>query len=208
MILAHEILEKTKVIYSDRKHQGRIIREGDRELFGELEILHILIIVVRTKVVFVKTHQNVHLKWKHLIICKFSSVQSLSHVPLFVTPWTATYKVYLSFTISRSLLKLMFIESVMLYNYLVLCHYLLLPAVFPSIRVCSNELTLRISWPKHWNFSFCISPSNEYSGLISFWIDWFDFLAVQATLKSLLQHESSKASILQCSAFFMVQLHI
>ena len=113
----------------------------------------------------------------------------------------------LSFTFSQSLLKLMSIESVMSSNHLILCHPLLpLPSIFPSIRVFSNESALRIRWPKYWSFSFSISPSSEYSGLMSFRMDWLDFLAVQGTLKSLLQHHSSKASILRCSAFFMVQL--
>ena len=112
-----------------------------------------------------------------------------------------------SITNSQSLLKLMFTESVIPFNHLVLCHsLLLLPSIFPSIRVFSNESVLCIRWPKYWSFSFSISPSNEYSGLISFRIDWFDILAVQGTRKSLLHHHSSKASILQCSAFFIVQL--
>ena len=136
-----------------------------------------------------------------------SSVQSLSHVQLLGTPWTATCQTSLSITNSQSLFKFMSIKSVMPFNHLILCHpLLLLPSIFPSIRVFSNESILHIRWPKHWSFSFSISPSNEYSGLISFRIDWFDLLAVQETLKSLLQHHSSKASILQCSAFFMVQL--
>ena len=127
------------------------------------------------------------------------------HVWLFVTPWTAAHQASLSFTISWSLLKLMSTESVMPSNHLILHHpFLLLPSIFPSIRVFSNELALCVKWPKYWSFS--ISPPNEYSGLISFRIDWFDLLAVQWTLKSLLQHHSSKASILQCSAFFIVQL--
>ena len=134
-------------------------------------------------------------------------VQSLSHVWLFPAPWTAACQASLSFTISQSLLKFMSIESVMLSNHLILCHpLLLLPSLFPRIRVFSNEPVLRIWWPKYWSFSFNISSSNDYSGLISFRIDWFDLLAVQATLKSLLQHHSSKASILQHSVFFMVQL--
>ena len=112
----------------------------------------------------------------------------------------------LSSTISWSLFRLMSIESVMLSNRLVLCHPLLLPSIFPSIRVFSNESVLCFRWPKYWSFSFIISPSNEYSGLISFRMDWLDLLAVQGTLKSLLQHHSSKASILWCSAFFIVQL--
>ena len=134
-------------------------------------------------------------------------VQSLSHVWLFEIPWPAARQASLSFTISQSLLRLMSIESVMLSNHLVLCHpFLLLTSIFPSIRVFSNESALHIRWPKYWSFIFSISLSNEYSGLISFRIDWLDLLAVQRTLKSLFQHHSSKASILWCSAFFMVQL--
>ena len=136
-----------------------------------------------------------------------SPVQSLSHVRLFGTPWTAACQASLSITNSWSLLKLMSIESVMSYNHLILCHPLLLPpSIFPSIRIFSNESLLCIRWPKDWSFSFSISPSNEYSGLIFFKIDWFDLLAVQVTLKSLLQHHSSKASLLWYSAFFIVQL--
>ena len=123
------------------------------------------------------------------------------------TPWTAACQYSLSITNSRSPPKPMSIESLMPSNHLVLCHtLLLLPSVFPSIRVFSNESALPIRWPKYWSFSFSISPSNEYSGLISFRINWFDILAVQGTLKSLLQHHSSKAVILWCSAFFMVRL--
>ena len=134
-------------------------------------------------------------------------VQLLSCVRLFATPWTAACQPSLSITNSRSLLKLMSTESVMPSNHLILCHsLLLLPSIIPSIRVFSNELVLHIRWPKYWSFSFSISPSNEYSGLISFRMDWFDLLAVQGTLKSLLQHHSSKASILWRSAFFIVQL--
>ena len=134
-----------------------------------------------------------------------SSVQLLSHVRLFVIPWTAARQASLSFTISQSLLKLVSIESMMPSNHLILCSpLLLLPSVFPSVRVFSNESVLHISWPKHWSFSF--NPSNEYSGLISFKIDWFDLLAVQGTLKSLLQHQGLKASVLSCSAFFIIQL--
>ena len=134
-------------------------------------------------------------------------VQSLSHVRFFAAPWTAACQASRSFTISWSLLKLIFIESVMQANHLVLCRsLLLLPSIFPSIRVFSNESALCIRWRKYWRFSFSISPSNDYSGLISFRINWFDLLAVQGTLKSLLQHHSSKASILPHSASFMVQL--
>ena len=134
-----------------------------------------------------------------------TSVQSLSHVWLFASPWTAACQAFLSITNSQKLL--MAIELVMPSNHLILCHPLLLPpSIFPNIRVFSNESVLRIRWPKYWSFSFSISPSNEYSGLISFRIDWLNLLAVQGTLKSLLQHHSSKASILWCSAFFIVQL--
>ena len=125
----------------------------------------------------------------------------------FATAQTAACQASLSFAISLSLLQLMSIESVMPSNHLILCHsLLLLPSIFPCIRVFSNKLALCIRWPKHWSFSFSISPFNEYSGLISFRIDCFDLLAVQGTLKSLLQHHSSKASILRCSTFFVVQL--
>ena len=135
------------------------------------------------------------------------SVQSLSRVRLFSTPGTVACQASLSFTISRSLLKLMSIESVMPSNRLILCRpLLLLPSIFPSIGVFSNESVLHIRWSKYCIFSFSISLSNEYSGLISFRMDWLDLLAVQGTLKCLLQHHSSKASILWCSAFFMVQL--
>ena len=137
----------------------------------------------------------------------FSSVQSLSHVRLFATPWNAACQASLSITNSQSPPKPMFIESVMPSNHLILCcPLLLLPSIFPSIRVFSNELTLRMRWPKYWNFSFNMSPSNEHPGLISFRMDWLDLLAVQGILKSLLQHYSSKVSILWGSAFFMVQL--
>ena len=144
------------------------------------------------------------MKW---ISYSVSSVQSLNRVRLFVTPWTATCQASLSITNSRSLLKFMSIESVMPSNHLILCHPFLLPhEIFPIIKVFSNESVLRIRWPKYCSFSFSISPSNEYSGLISFRLDRLDLLAVQGTLKSLLQHHSSKASIFWCSAFFIVQL--
>ena len=136
-------------------------------------------------------------------LAQFSSVQSLSRIQLFETPWTAACQASLSITNSRNLLKLISIESVMPFNYLILCRPLLLPpSVFPSIRVFSNESALCIRWPKYWSFSFNISYSSEYSGLISFRMDWLDLLAVQGTLKSLLQHHSSKASILRPSTFF------
>ena len=150
------------------------------------------------------------LTWVPNILCgvvQFSSVQSLSRVWLFVTPWIAASQASLSITNSRSLPKLMCIKSVRPSSHLILCRpLLLLPPIPPSIRVFSNESTLRMRWPKYWSFSFSISPANEHPGLISFRMDWLDLLAVQGTLKSLLQHHSSKSSILWCSAFFAVQL--
>ena len=143
--------------------------------------------------------------------CKsvYAVVQLLRSVQLFVIPWNATCQASLFFTIFLSLLKLMSIELVILPNYLILClPLLLLPSIFPSISIFTNESALCIRWPKYWSFSFSISPLNEYSVLISFRIDWFDLHAVQGTLKSLVQHHSSKASILWCSAFFVVQLSI
>ena len=143
----------------------------------------------------------------HQGISQFSSLQSLSHVQLFATLWTAACQASLSITNSRSLLKLMSIESVMPSNHLILCcPLILLPSIFPSSRVFSNESVLHIRWSKYWSFSFNISPSNEQSGLIFFRMGWLDLLAVQGTFKSLLQHHSSKASILRYSAFFIVQL--
>ena len=140
-----------------------------------------------------------------LVLPQFSSVARLC--PTLATPWTAARQASLSVTNSRSLLTLMSIESVMPSNHLILCRPLLLPpSVIPSISVFSYESVLHIRWPKYWSFSFSISPSKEYSGLISSRMDWVDLLAVQGTLKSLLQHHSSKTSILQCSAFFIVQL--
>ena len=138
---------------------------------------------------------------------EFSSVQSFSYVGLFATPWTAARQASLSITNSRSLLQLMSIESVMPSNHLILCHpLLLLPSIFPSIKVFSNESTLRMRWPKYWSFSFSTIPSKEIPGLIFFRMDWLDLHAVQGILKSLFQHHSSKASILWCSAFFTFQL--
>ena len=143
----------------------------------------------------------------NLIIDMFAVVHLLSCVRLFAIPWTAACQASLSFTISQSLFKLMSIESVMPSNHLIFCHpLLLLLSVFPIIRVFSNESALRIRWPKYWSFSFTINPSNEYSGLISFRIDWFDLSAVHRTLKGLFQHHSLKASKLQHSVFFTVQL--
>ena len=137
----------------------------------------------------------------------FSSVQSLTHVQLSVTPWTAAHQASLSITNSWSSHKLMSIELVIASSHLILCRpLLLLPQIPPSIRVFSNESTLRMRWPKYWSFSFSISPSKEHPGLIAFRMDWLDLLAVQGTLKNLFKHHSSKASILQLSAFFTVQL--
>ena len=146
------------------------------------------------------------MRWKHCDICfQFSSVQLLSRVWLFVTPWTAALQASLSITNCWNLLKPMSIESVMPPSHLILCRpLLLLPSILPSIRVFSNQSALRIRWPKYWSFSFNISPNNEHPGLISFRMDWLDLLAVQGTLKSLLQHHSSKASILRSSDFFIV----
>ena len=142
-----------------------------------------------------------------LLSVQFSSVQSLSRVQLFATPWTAACQASPSITNYQSLIKLMSIESMMPSNHLILCHpLLLLPSICPSIRVFSNELVLHIRWPKYWSFSFSISPFSDYSRLISFRKDWLDLLEVQGTLKSLLQHHTSKASILLHSAFFIVQL--
>ena len=139
----------------------------------------------------------------------FVVVQSLSCVQLLVTPWTAAHQAPLSFIISQSLLKFISFESVMPSKHLILCRPLLfLPSIFPSIRVFSNELALCIRWPKYWSFSFNISPSNEYSRLISLRIDWFDLLAVQETLKSLLLHHSSQVSVFQHSAFLWSNSHI
>ena len=146
-------------------------------------------------------------EWPVLLFSHFSSVQSLSRVRLFVTSWITACQASLFITNSWSLPKVMFIESVMPSNHLILrCLLLLLPSIFPSIRVFSNESALRVRWPTYWSFSFNISPSNEYPELMSFRMDWLDLLAVQGTFKSLLQHHSSKASILWHSAFFIIQL--
>ena len=147
--------------------------------------------------------------WKANVLYTLSSVQSLSCVQLFVTPWTTGCQASLSITNSRSLFKLMSIRPVMPSNHLILCRpLLLLPSIFPSIRVFSSESVLHIRWPKYWGFSFSISPSSEYSGLISFRMDWLGLFAAQGTLKRLLQHHSSKASIIWPSAFFTVQLYM
>ena len=148
-------------------------------------------------------------KWCWDSWISISSVQSLSCVRLFATPWITAHQASLSITNSQSSLKLMSIKSVMPSSHLILCRpLLLLPPIPPSIRVFSNESTLRMRWPKYWSFSFSISPSNGHPGLISFRMDWLDLLAVQGTLKSLLQHHSSKTSILRCSALFIVQFSI
>ena len=146
-------------------------------------------------------------RWAFVLRIQFSSVQSLSLVRLFVSAWITAHQASLSITNSQSLPKLMSVELVMPDNHLILCHsLLLLPSIFPNIRVFFSESALLIRWPKYWSLSFNISPSNEHPGLISFRMDWLDLLGVQGTLKSLLQHHSSKASILQCLAFFTVEL--
>ena len=148
-----------------------------------------------------------HSRFSSVIYFIHQFIHQLSCVRLFATPWTAVHRASLSITSSQRLLKLMSIESVMPSNHLIFYRpLLLLPSIIPSIRVFSNESVLRIRWPKYWSFSFSVSSSNEYLGLICFRMDWLDLLAVQGTLKSLLPHHSLKASILQCSAFFMVQL--
>ena len=147
-----------------------------------------------------------HLCGYHQLIILIVVVQSLSCVQLFASPWTAACQASLIIMKSQSLIKLVSIEWVTPSSQFILCRPLLMPSVIPSIKVFSTESVLHISWPKYWSFSFSIRPSSKYSGLISFRMDWFDLLAVQGTLKSLLQHHSSKASILQCSAFFIVQL--
>ena len=157
----------------------------------------------KCKYIYKYTHTYIHTHahtYAYVLSC-------FSHVQPSATPWTVAHQASLSITNSRSSLKFMSIELVMPSNHFILCHPLLLqPSNFPSIRVFSNELVLHIGWPKYWNFSFSISPSKEHPGLISFRMDWLDLLGVQGTLKSLLQHHSSKASILRCSALFMVQL--
>ena len=159
-----------------------------------------------TKCVIIISHY-LHMSNHYVVHLQFHSVQSLSRVQLFAIPRTAAHQASLSITNFQSLPKLMSVESVMPSNHLILCHPLLfLPSVFPSIRVFSNESALHIRWPKYWSFSFSISLSNEHPGLISFRMDWLDLLAVQGPLKSLLQHHSSKASILWCSLFSTVQL--
>ena len=167
--------------------------------------IHCFYIIISTKLKEKHTHEQDELFF--CLIIQFSSVQSLSHVQLFVTPRTAARQASLSITNSRSSLKLMSLELVMPSSHLLLCRpLLLLPPIHPSIRVFSNESTLRMRWPTYWSLSFSIIPSKEHPGLISFRMDWLDLLAVQGTLKSLLQHHSSKTSILRRSTFFTVQL--
>ena len=173
--------------------------KGEREGGGDKHI--------HTTIHKINKRQRPTIQYKELN--SISSVQSLSHVQLFVTPWTAACQASLSITNSQSLLKLTSIESVMPSNHLILCSpLLLLHAIFPSTRIFSKEIVFHIGWPKYCSFSFTISPSSEYSGLISFRVDWFDLLAVQGTLKSLLQHHSSKALILPHSAFFISNSYI
>ena len=168
-------------------------------------MVHILERIKKHHELVISIFQLTEKQWMNFWV--FSSVQSLSRVWLFVTPWTAAYQASLSITNSRSSLRLTSIESVMPSSHLILCHPLLLrPSIPPSIRVFSNESTLRMRLPKYWSFSFRIIPSKEIPGLISFRMDWLDLLAVQGTLKSLLQHHSSQESILRRSAFFTIQL--
>ena len=170
-----------------------------QQLCPHLSVLHCLVLIE------IRVHRENICEGMTSVKC--SSLQSLSCAQLFATPWTAACQASLSITNSQNLPKLMSIPSVMPSNHLILCHPLLLPpSVLPRIRVFSNESVLCIRWPKYWSFIFSISPSNEYSGLISFRIDWFVLLVVQGTLKSLLQHHSSKASVFQHSAFFIAQL--
>ena len=175
------------------------------------EIFHFSAIILTTMWAFIKSLKNIlcgslGAEDGHWTIHSVGVVHLLSRVRLFATPWKVAHQASLSITSSQSLLELMSNESVMLSNHLILCHPLLLPSIFPSIRIFSSESVLLIRWPKYWTFSFSISPSNEYSGLISFKTDLFDLLAVQGTLKSLLQHHSSKETILRPSAAFMVHL--
>ena len=177
-------------------------------IFDEIGTNTILFYRMRMAITDIKTRkeivENILIKMIFVVV-----VHLLSHVWLLETPWTASRKPSLSFTMSQSLLKFMSIESMMLSNHLILCHpRYLLSYIFPSIRILSNELAFLVWWPKYWSFSFSTSPSNEYSDLISFRIDWFDLPAVQGTLKSLLQHHSWKASVLWCPTFFMIQLSI
>ena len=182
---------------------------GDKGNYRMLELVYILIVmVVKWLYTITKSYQTLHLKSVNFSLCKYTTVvQSLSHVQLFATLWTAACQASLPITNSRSPPKTMSIELVMPSNHLILCCPLLfLPWIFSSIRVFSNEPALHIRWTNYWSFSFNISPSSEQPGLISFRMDWLDLLAVQGTLKSLLQHHSSKASILRCSALYIVQL--
>ena len=182
-------------------NHGRRLPELKQNCEGRLKLRDCIFQGIRDKIFGGTKYQGSGCKKAHC-----SLVQLLSHVWLYVTAWTATYQASLSSTISWSLLKLMSIESMILSNHPILYRpLLLLPSIFPNTRVFSNESALHIKWPNYWSFNFSISPSNEYSGLISFRTDWFDLLSVQGTPKSL-QHHNLKASVLQCSAFFMVQL--
>ena len=167
------------------------------QVFNLFSIFYVIWNTSEMKNTSINTSISINASYRFVVFQLLSCAWLCSHI-------TSAQQTSLSFTVSRSLLKLMSIESVMSSNHLILCHPFLLPLIFPSIRVFVNELVLCIRWPKYWSFSFSISPSNEYSELISFKIDWFDLFAFQGTLKSLLQHYSSKA-FLQCSAFFMVQ---
>ena len=183
-----------KIFYKVNRYSKQLIYTGSN--FNQTAFFTKMYTLRRTVTLFIHTLFQISVS---------QSVQSLSPVWLFVTPWTAAGQASLSITNSQSLLKLKSIELVMPSKHLILCHPLSPPSIFHSIWVFSNESALRIRWPKYWSFSFNISPSNEHLGWISFRRDWLDLQAVQGTLKSLLQHHSSKASILQCSDFFIVQ---
>ena len=182
-------------------YAGQLFRAPDESLVFRQSDVQLCLVILFSRQIIWREEWDLHLQWtavsEPVIALQFSSVQSLSHVWLSETPWIAARQASLSITNSQSPLKLMPIELVMPSSHLILCCPLLLPPIPPSIRVFSSESTLHMRWPKYWSFSFSISPSSEYPGLISFRMDWLDLLAVQGTLKSLLEHHSSKASIFQ-----------
>ena len=197
---------KAKHIYYQMSPVDHCHRENISRRYSRGKVRNSFFLFCETGAVSLKMYA--YLTWPLVnILVRWFSIQLFSRVWLFATPWTTAHQASLSITNSWSLPKLMSIESVMPSSHLILCcSLLLLPSIFPSITVFSNESALRIWWPKYWSFSFSISPSSEHPGLISFKTDWLDLLSVQGTLKSLLQHHSLEASVLQCSAFFTVQL--